>query len=276
MTRDRDAESLSAHIEDLWVAFASPDPAEDPQAYDKLLNFVISRAFRKLHARLQYGEQRFKGELSGKIRQWQPTRSTISRRWVNVPQWLEECITKFNSPVTMERNIWTRDDRKEVLQWEFSDETKQRWAAILAEMLGELRRAIKKADNIRKNSWIARQKNKGRKAIADVGFWSHKLFSYLDWEEGVVQTLLTETDLADNLLSESTNQQASKNVGGTPFLQFLGIPRSIAGKGPPKANPDGANLPRTSPTGVDRGMSSSYPLPAIAHICIAGKNEVGE
>ena len=283
MTRDRDAESLSAHIGDLWVAFASHDPAKDPQAYNKLLDFVISRSFHKLHARLEYGERRFKGKLSSKIRQWQPTRSAINQRWVNVPQWLEECITKFNPPVTMKHNIWTGDDGKEVLQWEFSDETKQLWAAILAATLGELRRAIKKAHKIRKkNSRIARPENKEREAIANVRFWSHNLFLYLDWEERVVQTLLTETDLADNLLSESTNKQAGKSVARTPILQILvGIARSIATtwKGPPKANPiesDGANLLRTSPAGVDRGMSSLYPLPAIAHICIAGKNGVGE
>ena len=200
MIRARDAASLSAHIGDLWAVFASCDPAKDPQAHVKLLNFVISRSFRKLRARLQFGEWRCKGVLSDKIRRWQPARSTINPRWVNVPQWLEECITKFNPPVTMKRNIWTR----EVLQWEFSDETKKLWAAILAEILGELRRAVEKAHNIRqKNGQIARPTTKEREAIANVGLWSHILFLYLYWEEGVVQTLLTETDLADNLLSKS-------------------------------------------------------------------------
>ena len=145
------------------------------------------------------------GELFDKIRQWQPTRSTINQRWVNVPRWLEKCITEFDPPVTMKCNIWTRDDGRKVLQWEFSDETKELWAAILAEMLGELRRAVEEAHNIRKkNGQIARPPtNEEREAIANVGLWSHNLFSYLHWEEGVVQTLLTETDLADNLLSNS-------------------------------------------------------------------------
>jgi len=202
MSRDCDAKNLSAHIGDLLAAFASCDPAKDPQAYIKLLNFVISRSFRKLRARLQFGEWRCNGELSDKIRQWQPTRSTIKTRWVNVPQWLEECNTKLNLPVTMKWNIC---DGRGVLQWEFSDETKKLWAAILAAMLSELRRAVEEAHNIRKkNGQIPRPPtDEEREAIANVGLWSHNLFSYIHWEEGIVQTLLTETDLADNLLSNS-------------------------------------------------------------------------
>jgi len=218
MIRARDAENLGAHIGDLWAAFASCDPAKDPQAHVKLLNFVISRSFRKLRARLQFGEWHCKGGLSDRIRQWQPARSTINQRWVNVPRWLEECITKFNPPVTMKRNIWTRGDGREVLQWEFSDETKTLWAAILAAMLGELRRAVEKAHNIRrKNGQIARPTNKEREAIANVGLWSQNLFLYLHWEEGIVQTLLTETDLADNLLSNSP----AKLTRGTLVTQYF-------------------------------------------------------
>jgi len=204
MSRERDAKDLSAHIGDLWVAFASCDPAKDPQAYIKLLNFVISRSFRKLRARLRFGERGCNGELSDKIRQWQPTRSTIKKRWVNVPQWLEECNTKFNLPVTKKRSIC---DEREVLQWEFSDETQKLWAVILAAMLGELRRAVEEAHDIRmKNGHIARPPtNEERQAISNVGLWSHNLFLYLQWEEGIVQTLLTETDLADNLLSLPAN-----------------------------------------------------------------------
>ena len=165
--RDRDAESLSAHIGDLWAAFASCDPAKDPQAHIKLLNFVISRSFHKLRARLQFGERHCR-VLSDKIRQLQPARSTINQRWVNVPRWLEECIAKFNPPMMMKRNIWTRDDGREVLQWEFSDEIKKLWAAIIITMLGELRRAVEKAHNIRqKNGQIARPTNKEREAIAN-------------------------------------------------------------------------------------------------------------
>lgn len=231
---DRDAKRLSAHIGDLWAAFASCDPTKDPQAYIKLLNFVISRSFRKLHARLEW---RGMGELFDKIRQWKPTRSTINQRWVNVPRWLEKCITEFDPPVTMKCNIWTRDDGRKVLQWEFSDETKELWAAILAEMLGELRRAVEEAHNIRKkNGQIARPPtNEEREAIANVGLWSHNLFSYLHWEDSVVQTLLTETDLADNLLSNSpakltrdegssSNEGAAKSVQTTSDLRDGGLP----------------------------------------------------
>ena len=123
---------------------------------------------------------------------------------MNIPQWLEECVAKFIPLVTMRRNILTNGDGREVLQWEFSDESKKLWAEILATMLGELRRAVEKANNIRKkNGSTLRPTKEEQNAIASVGLWSRNLFSYVNWEEGVVQTILTETDLADSVLPNS-------------------------------------------------------------------------
>ena len=104
----------------------------------------------------------------------------------------------------MRRNILTNGDGREVLQWEFSDESKKLWAEILATMLGEVRRAVEKANNIRKKNGSAlRPTKEEQNAIASVGLWSRNLFSYVNWEEGVVQTILTETDLADSVLPNS-------------------------------------------------------------------------
>ena len=123
---------------------------------------------------------------------------------MNVPRWLDECVTKFVPPVTMKRNVLTNGDGREVLQWEFSDGTKKLWAEILAMMLHELRRAVEKANSIRtKNGSISRPTKEEQNAIISVSLWSHNLFSYINWEEGVVQTILTETDLADSVLPNS-------------------------------------------------------------------------
>ena len=104
----------------------------------------------------------------------------------------------------MKRNILTNSDEREVLQWELSDETKKLWAEILATMLGELRSAVERANSIRtKYGSIPRPTKEEQNAIASVGLWSHNLFSYVNWEEGVVQTILTETDLADSVLPNS-------------------------------------------------------------------------
>ncbi|KAL4081204.1 hypothetical protein J3A83DRAFT_4084967, partial [Scleroderma citrinum] len=210
---DRDAESLSVHIGDLWAAFASCDPAKDPQAPAKLLNFVISRSFRKLRARLQFGEWRCKERLSNKIQQWQPAGSNINPRWVNVPLWLKECVSQFPS-VIMKHRVRIGEDGREVLQWEFSDETRKLWATVLATMLSELRQAVEKAHRIRTRSYSrARPSKEERDAISNVSLWSYNLFSYIYWEEGIVQTLLTETDLADAMLDEnSSSKEGDKNI----------------------------------------------------------------
>ncbi|KAL4073362.1 hypothetical protein V8B97DRAFT_230318 [Scleroderma yunnanense] len=216
---DRDAESLSVHIGDLWAAFASCDPAKDPQAPAKLLNFVISRSFRKLRARLQFGEWRCKERLSNKIRQWQPAGSNINLRWVNVPLWLKECVSQFPL-VMMKHRVRMGENGREVLQWEFSDETRKLWATVLATMLSELRQAVEKAHRIRTRSHSrARPSKEERDAISNVSLWSYNLFSYIYWEEGIVQALLTETDLADAMLGNSS----VKLTGGANEAGLRGV-----------------------------------------------------
>ncbi|KAL4065134.1 hypothetical protein J3A83DRAFT_4099532 [Scleroderma citrinum] len=204
----RDAESLSVHIGDLWAAFASCNPAEDPRAPTKLLNFVISRSSRKLHARLESGETRCKGELSDKIRQWQPAESSIGQRWVTVPSWLEDCV-KQPVPVTMNANVDGEGPR-----WEFSDRTQKDWAEILATMLSELRQAVKRAHDIREKNRAGPMDEEERNAIAMVGVRSQRLFLFIDWEEDVVKDLLTKTDMADFVvpnLREPANPQGGEN-----------------------------------------------------------------
>ncbi|KAL4065139.1 hypothetical protein J3A83DRAFT_4166339 [Scleroderma citrinum] len=191
----RDAENLSVHIGDLWAAFSSYDPDKDPQAPTKLLNFVISRSFCKLYARHEFGKKGWKNKLSDKIRQWQPAKSSIGERWVKVPPWLEDCV-KQSVPVTMNADV----DGEE-LRWEFSDRTKKDWAEILATMLSELRRAVKKAHKIRKKNHSRPINEAERDAIAMVGKWSERLFSFIDLEGGVVKDLVTKTDMADSVMS---------------------------------------------------------------------------
>ncbi|KAL4065128.1 hypothetical protein J3A83DRAFT_4099768 [Scleroderma citrinum] len=193
----RDAENLSVHIGDLWAAFSSYDPDKDPQAPTKLLNFVISRSFRKLYARHEFGKKGWKNKLSDKIRQWQPAKSSIGERWVKVPPWLEDCV-KQSVPVTMNANV----DREE-LRWEFSDRTQKDWAEILATMLSELRRAVKKAHKIRKKNHSRPINEAERDAIAMVGKWSERLFSFIEWKGGVVKDLVTKTDMADSVVPNS-------------------------------------------------------------------------
>ncbi|KAL4070681.1 hypothetical protein J3A83DRAFT_4372865 [Scleroderma citrinum] len=213
---DHDTENLSVHIGDLWAAFASYDPDKDPQAPTKLLNFIISHSFCKLHAHLESGKMCCKGELPNKIWQWQPAESSIGERWVKVPSWLEDCI-KQSIPVMMNANVNGGD-----LRWEFLDKTKKDWAEILATMLSELHQAIKQAHNIREKNHPGPMDAEKRNMIAMVGKWSESLFLFINLKEGIVKALLTKTDMANSVvpnLPEPTNPPGGKSEDNLRLIQ---------------------------------------------------------
>ncbi|KAL4075285.1 hypothetical protein V8B97DRAFT_2022279 [Scleroderma yunnanense] len=255
---DRDAENLSVHIGDLWAAFSSYDPDKDPQAPTKLLNFVISRSFRKLYARHEFGKKGWKNKLSDKIRQWQPAKSSIGERWVKVPPWLEDCV-KQSVPVTMNANV----DREE-LRWEFSDRTQKDWAEILATMLSELRRAVKKAHKIRKKNHSRPINEAERDAIAMVGKWSERLFSFIEWKGGVVKDLVTKTDMADSVVPNSPQGGKYESYFKLFLRNAVHFGRSVKAKvqswttplKPPPTEPRPVDVLVTSTTEVDMAYST--------------------
>ena len=171
------------HISDTWAALSAVDRRATYYAEQlaSLEIFFLWRNFRKFTVRFRQdiclcGGQR----LAKLIGQWKADRPEITLRWVTPPKWLVriEGLPKIRSRTAGGR-----------LEWEFSDKTKRDWSMILVAFLSAVDRSI---ENVKQ----AREMDKEMETL---NLWCRRLYYFVAWEAGIVEDLLTKTNMVDHI-----------------------------------------------------------------------------
>ena len=120
------------------------------------------------------------------IGQWKPDRPEITLRWVTPPDWLVkiEGLPKIRSTRMAEGQP----------EWEFSDQTKRDWSMILVAFLSAVDKSIENVTQARR----FKEENL-HEEMETLNFWCRSLYYFVTWEAGIVEDLLTKTNMVDGI-----------------------------------------------------------------------------
>ncbi|KAF8625323.1 hypothetical protein AX15_005453 [Amanita polypyramis BW_CC] len=202
---DPDPKNLLQHIADLCRALTTCDPDNVGQ-FAALQEFVIARCYRKLRVRFNQFDKLFNGRFLEIVEEWKAEGEELDQQWVNVPKWLYDLL-----PEEYSMNEQTSTVQGEtVVQWEFSDSNKRIWVILLAKILSPLRDAFNAADEVRNRAMtekkIGRPVEGEREAYSIIDSWLRRLFVYVQSQQNVISTLLTQTNLEHYLRAQATSQ----------------------------------------------------------------------
>ncbi|KAF8414845.1 hypothetical protein L210DRAFT_852298 [Boletus edulis BED1] len=176
---------LALHIADVWVALSafSPFAHDSDSQVESLQLFFLSRSYRKFLARFKEGKKLCGGRwLHEVIDDWTSNHPEIPCEWVVVPNWL---LGLPDIPSIKSRKVGAQ------VQWEFSDDTKQAWAKVLQILMEDLHdwtEAVKSANT-------ERSPEKKADAMRNLNQLCAALDYFISWEKGIVQSLLTKTNI---------------------------------------------------------------------------------
>ena len=184
---------LVDHVTDVWAALSAVTEAPTGLDYEQLETlelFFLSLSHQKLTARFKEDETLCGGRrLYEVIRDWQPNRAEITLKWVRPPEWLVE----FEGlPSIKSREV---DGQAE---WEFSDDTKKAWSEVLVILLSEVGRAIKLFQDARDKEGKEAEEEE-RQAMVTLNTWCRALCHFIIWDEEIVPSLLTKTNMVDSI-----------------------------------------------------------------------------
>ena len=171
------------HILDTWAALSAVDRRATcyGEQLASLEIFFLWRNFRKFTVRFRQDISLCGGKRLAKlIGQWKADRPEITLKWVTPPEWL---VRIKDLPIINSRTAGGR------LEWEFSDKTKRDWSMILVAFLSAVDRSI---ENVKQ----AREMDKEMETL---NLWCRRLYYFVAWEAGIVEDLLTKTNMVDHI-----------------------------------------------------------------------------
>ena len=146
-----------------------------------------------------------KEKLASIISKWDPNTcsAVIPCKWVTAPGWLRGHF----SDRLQER---FKRSKGVVEEWEFSKETIHVWCSIVVAILGNLDERIQRVKSSRaelsKLGLNASQKQKAenelRDEMHDLNEWCRGLYFFVEWKAGVVESLMTETNMFADIETE--------------------------------------------------------------------------